>query len=95
MLMYNLLEYSDNYSMTSESLWNYYRDEVKDDENENDNANRRINNNKTVTSKSFECKTKIIGRIPSDNNTLNAGVVVPLKYLNNFWRFLDLPLINC
>ena len=54
MLTYNLLEYSDNYSMTSGSLWNYYRDEVNDDENENDNANNnRINNNKIITSQFF------------------------------------------
>ena len=43
--MYNLLEYSDNYSMTSASLWNYYRDEVNDAANE-DAANYRINNSK-------------------------------------------------
>ena len=44
--MYNLLEYSDNYPMTSVSFWNCYRDAVND-ENENDNANDRINNKKT------------------------------------------------
>ena len=43
--MYNLLEYSDNYSMTSVSLWNYYRDEVHDAANE-DAADYRINNSK-------------------------------------------------
>ena len=58
MPMYNFLEYSDNYSMTSRSLQNFYRDEVNDDENENDNANNRINNNKARTSKSFKYKTK-------------------------------------
>ena len=57
MPMYNLLEYRDNYSMTSGSLWNYYRDEINDDAGEN--VNNRINNNKTITSKSFEYKTKI------------------------------------
>ena len=46
MPMYNLLEYSDNYSMTSGSWCNYYGDEVNDDENENDDANNKINNNK-------------------------------------------------
>ena len=51
--MYNFLEYSDNYLMTSGSLWNYYRDEINDDANENDN-NNRINNNKTTKKKSFE-----------------------------------------
>ena len=95
MPIYNLLDYSDNYSLTSGSLWNYYRNEINDDENENDNANNRINNNKTITIKSFECMTKTIGRTPADNNTLNVEVVVPLKYLSNFWRFLDLLLTNC
>ena len=59
MPMYNLLEYSDNYSMTSVSLWNYYRDEVNDDANENNAAGNYRINNKTTTSKSFEYKTKI------------------------------------
>ena len=87
MPMYNLLEYSGNYSMTSGNFWHYYGDN-KNDVNENDNANR-INNNKTMTSKSFEYKTKILGRTPDDNNSLDTEVVVPLKYLSNFWRFLQ------
>ena len=57
----NLLEYSNNYSMTSGSLWNYYRDRVNDSANETDNNDNKINDNKTATSKSFEYKTKIIG----------------------------------
>ena len=61
MQIYNLLECSDNYSMTLRSLWNYYRDEVNHDANENNDAdNYIINSNKTTTSKSFEYKTKII-----------------------------------
>ena len=90
----NLLEYSDNYSMTSGSLWNYYRDEINDDENENDYNGNKTNNNKTTTSKSFKYKTKIIGSTSNNASRLNAEVVVPLKYLSNFWRSLDLPLIN-
>ena len=78
--------------MASGRLWNYYRDEVDDDANENDAANNRINKNKTTTSKSFEYKTKLIGNMPNNNNILDAEVVVPLKYLNNFWRSLDLTL---
>ena len=50
MPMYDLLEYSGSYSITSGSLWNYYRDEINDDANENDD--NRINNNKTIKSKS-------------------------------------------
>ena len=61
-----LCEYSDNYSMTSGSLQNYYRNGINDDAMENDNANdKRIKNNKTITSKSFEYKTKIIGKTPN------------------------------
>ena len=92
--MYNLLEYNNNYSMTSGSLWNYYRDEINEDINENNVANNRINNNKTTTSKSCEHKTKLIRSTPKNDNTLEAEVVIPLKYLSNFWRSLDLELIN-
>ena len=93
MPMYNLLEYNENYSMTSGRLWNYYRDEINDDDvNENAN-NYRINKNKTIKSKSFEYKAKI-RRTPYDNDTLDTDIV-PLKYLINFWRSLNVPLINC
>ena len=95
MPLYSLLEYIDNNSMTSGSLWNYYRDEVNDNANENNAENYRINNKKTITSKSFEYKTKLIGSTPNDNNPLNAKVTVPLKYLRDFRRFLDSPSINC
>ena len=48
-----------------------------------------------MTSKSFEYKTKVIGSTTDDKNILDAEVVVPLKYLSNFWRSLDSPLSNC
>ena len=76
---YNLLEYSDNYSMTQGSLWNYYRDEINDAENENDDYDNKINNNKTTSSKSFKYKTKIIGNTPNNTSRLNAGVVAPVN----------------
>ena len=63
---YNLLEYCQNYSMKSGSFWNYYRDEINDDENENDN-NNRTNNNKTITSQSFEYKTQLTRSMPYNN----------------------------
>ena len=85
--VYNCLEYSYNYSMTSGSLRNCYRDEMNDDANENNIDNYRTINNKTITSKSFEYKAKIIGSIPDDNNALDTEVVVPLKYLSNFCRY--------
>ena len=79
MPMYNLLEYSDNYPMTSGSFRNYYRDEVKDDKNENDNRNNIINNNKTITSQSFEYKTKIERSTPNKNNILDAQFCCSIK----------------
>ena len=72
MPMYNLLKYSDNYSMTSTNLWNYCRDEINGDENENNAANNRINNNKVVTNKSFEYKTKLIRSMPNDNSVFRV-----------------------
>ena len=78
--MYNLIEYSDNYSKTSGSLWQYY----KDDPNDN-----------LANSESFESKIKITGKTPLDGNTKDVEILVPLKYLSNFWRTLEMPLINC
>ena len=80
MPMYNLIEYSDNYSKTSESLWQYY----KDDPNDN-----------LANSESFKSKVKITGKTPNNENTKDVEIIVPLKYLSNFWRTLELPLINC
>ena len=80
MPMYNLIEYSDNYSRTSRSLWEYY----KDDPNDN-----------ITQSESFKSKIKIIGKSPAAGNTKDVEINVPLKYLSNFWRTLEMPLINC
>ena len=80
MPMYNLIEYSDNYSKTSGSSWQYY----KDDSNDN-----------LVRSESFKSKMKIMGKTPAAGNTKDIEIIVPLKYLSNFWRTLEMPLINC
>ena len=72
MAMYNLLEYRNNYSITSGSLWNYYRDGVNDAANENDAANKKINN-KTTSNKSFEYKTKLIGSTQNNNSSSTAN----------------------
>ena len=71
--------------MTSGSLWNYYRDKINDDVNESNVAKNMINNKETIAHKSFEYKTKLKGSTPEDSNTLDPYVVVPLKYLSNFW----------
>ena len=78
MPMYNLLEYSDNYSMALGSLWNYYRDEINDDGNEN--VNNRINNYKTITIKSFEYKTKLIGVDTSDLAAKKGFIVLKVEF---------------
>ena len=80
MPMYNLIEYSDNYAKTTGSLWQYF----KDDPNDN-----------LAESESFKSKIKITGKTPNNNNVKNIDIMVPLKYLNNFWRTLKMPLINC
>ena len=89
MPMYSLLEYSKNYRKTIGSLYNYYRDELRDDAD-----NNQFNNIKVVNSNTFKYKNKII------DNTNNAGtkyieLAIPLKYLGNFWRVLNIPLISC
>ena len=78
--MYNLIEYSDKYSKTSESLWQYY----KDDPNDN-----------VADSESFNSKVKITGKTPEAGNAKDVEIIVPLKYLSNLWRTLEMPLINC
>ena len=80
MPIYNLIEYSDNYSKTSGSLWQYY----KDDPNDN-----------LTDSESFKSKVKITGKTPADGNTKDVEIIVPLKYVSNFWRTLEMPLTNC
>ena len=60
MLMCDLLKYSDNCSITTTTanFWNYYEDEMNDAANENDACNNKINNNKTITSKTSGYRTK-------------------------------------
>ena len=67
---------------------------MSDDVNENNYDNYIVNNKKTTLSKSFEYKTKIIGSTQINNNILDTQVVILLKNLSNFSRYLDLSLIN-
>ena len=87
MPMYNLIEYGNNYSDASGSLWQFERDELIGNINlTNDNSS------------SFKYKSDLIGNTDADGaNRKKEGVkiVVPLKYLSNFWRSLKMLLINC
>ena len=83
MPMYNLIEYSYNYAKTSGSLWQYFRDEPDDD---------------LEDSEPFKSKIKITGKTPNNNNNNNnkdVEIMVPLKYLSNLSRTLEMPLVNC
>ena len=109
---YNLLEYSKNYRKTMGSLYNYYRDELSDNADDDNFGNIKV-----VHSNTFKFKNKIIGntydvnaRIPNPdgagqinnpiynvnkNGTQEIELAIPLKYLGNFWRALNIPLISC
>ena len=83
MPMYNLLEYSDNYQNSTGRLYQFKRDESPDD-------NADVGNNTS----SLVYKSKLI-KGTDDNNVNNVKLVVPLKYMSNFFRSLGLPLVNC
>ena len=90
MPMYNLTEYSDNYSKASGSLWQY----CKDIPAVNNDGNIVMFNEANDTD-SLNFKSKIIGKTNDDGDIENVEIMVPLKYLSNFWRTLEMPLINC
>ena len=89
MPMYNLIEYSDNYQDSSATIYQYKRDEPPE-------ANA-INDLTTNTSSSFKYKVNLLGNPDLDGGIAKTSVkvVVPLKYLSNFSRSLEMPLINC
>ena len=111
MPMYNLLEYSKNYRKTIGSLYNYYRDELTNDQNNN------FANINVINSSPFQNKNKLLNNTYNVNSTgdpagggnrvlnpnyranlsgtLNVILAKPLKYLSNFWRALNIPLISC
>ena len=84
MPMHNLIEYSDNYSDTSGSSWQFKRDEITNNADvTNDNA------------PSFKYKANLIGHTEVNGTKNGVKIAVPLKYLSNFWRPLEMPWINC
>ena len=87
MPMYNLIEYSDNHSKMSRSLWQYYRDEPA-------LTYASALANFPGDSASFKYKQKITVST-GDDGTKNVEIMVSLKYLSNFWRTLEMPLIDC
>ena len=92
--MYNLIEYSDNYQDSSATLYQYKREESPEDDAV---ADLTADN----SASSFEYKIKLLGNATevagnaAGVRRLNVKIVVPLKYLSNFFRSLEMPLINC
>ena len=89
MPMYNLIEYSDNYQDSSATLYQYKRDEPPEDD--------ALADLTADNSSSFNYKVSLLGKPVLDGNITKRSVkvVVPLKYLSNFFRSLEMPLINC
>ena len=85
MHMHNLIEYSENYSDSSGSLWGFKRDDVVN--------NGAVNNDDNAPS--FKCKENLIANTNAHGTKTGVKIAVPLKYLSNFWRSLEMPLINC
>ena len=79
-----MIEYSDNYSDASGSLWQFKRGEIEGNVDLTFDANHIPNN-----LLSFKYKSSFI------TNRNCVKIVVPLKYLSNFWSFLEVPLTNC
>ena len=98
--MYNLLEYSKNYRKTIGSLYNYYRDELTNDDNDNF-ANINVVNSKAfkykneITGNTYNVNAGVQGYNLNKNGTQEIELAIPLKYLGNFRRALNIPLISC
>ena len=90
---YNLIEYSENYADSSGRLYQFKRDESP--MNDAGNPNNVTLDNST----SFKYKASLLGKATgadgNDRSFKNTKIVVPLKYLSNFFRSLEMPLINC
>ena len=93
MTMYNLIEYSDNYAESSGSLYQFKRDESP----RNDAGNP--NNVALQNSASFKYKASLLGKATNadgnDRLLKNTKIVCLLKYLSNFFRSVEVPLVNC
>ena len=111
MPMYNLIEYRKKYRKTTASLWDYYREELTEDTNDINFLNKNLINSESfkyktsITGSTYNVDARITNK---EGNQVNnpahdanksgkkeVEIAVPLKYLSNFWRTLDMPLVNC
>ena len=86
--MYNLVEYSDNYSKTYRILWQYCNDIPAVANNSN-----IVEFNGANATDSFNFKAKITGQTDNTGRIDNVEIMIPLKYWSNFWKTLEMPLI--
>ena len=90
-----------NYRKTIGSLYNYYRDELSDDGNDNNFDNIKVVNSNTfkyknkITGNTYNVDAGIDGYDVNKNGKQEIELAIPLKYLGNFWRALNIPLISC
>ena len=101
MPMYNLLEYSKNYRKTTGSLWNYYRDEPSNPLSSNSES---FKYKTSITGNTYNVDAAIVGdggnpvsNPDYDENKVDKNrteVVILLKNLSNFWKTLNILLIN-
>ena len=102
MPMYNILEYSKNYKKTTGSLWNYYRDKPSNPLSTNSES---FNYKTSITGNTYNIDEKFTdddgNEVDNPNYDANksgknkAEIVIPSKHLSNFWRSLNILLINC
>ena len=85
MPMYNLIKYSDNYSDSSGSLWGFKRDEIAN--------NGNVTNDDNTPSCIYNAH--LIANTEANGTKNRVKIAVPLKYLSNCWRSLEITLINC
>ena len=90
-LMYILVEYSDNYSKTFGVLWQY----CKEIPAVNNNGNIVDFTGANAAATLFNFKSNITVQNNNNNGRIDVEIMVPLKYLSNFWRTLEMLLINC
>ena len=79
MLMYNLIAYSDNYSGTTARLWQYHKDKPR---------------SPITESYSLKLKSRLVAST-NEHGIINLEIALSLKYLSNFWRTIEMCLINC
>ena len=98
--MYNLLEYNKNYLKTTGSLWNYYRDELTNDTNDNNNFNKNVFNSKSsdkasIIGSTYNVDEKNDAYVANKAGKKDVEIAVPLKHISNFWRTLDMSFTDC